>query len=218
VSPRRGATRSDGRRDNGAASVVDLALDGLTASEIAARLGVHRSTVWRQLTEPTAAARLAHLTSRRLAAQEQRLAHLGEQALDVVEQLLADEAAPPAVRLRAAHLVLERTLPATIQAEIRPAQGADVAPLLRQLVEGAEQDRRAAAQLDAIRAHQGPAPLSTHDAPRQDAPRQDEARAPSGHAGALNGAVPVAHVSAPSATWRLPNARGMGWGSSLDDR
>jgi hypothetical protein len=213
VSPRRGATRSDGRRDNGAASVVDLALDGLTASEIAARLGVHRSTVWRQLTEPTAAARLAHLTSRRLAAQEQRLAHLGEQALDVVEQLLADEAAPPAVRLRAAHLVLERTLPATIQAEIRPAQGADVAPLLRQLVEGAEQDRRAAAQLDAIRAHQGPAPLSTHDAPRQ-----DEARAPSGHAGALNGEN-IAAPSPQSSTWRLPNPRTATAGRSpWDDR
>ena len=40
-----------------------------------------------------------------------------------------------AVRLRAAQLVLERTLPATIQAEIRPAQGADVGPLLRRLME-----------------------------------------------------------------------------------
>ena len=210
---RRGATRSDGRRDNGGAAVVDLALDGLTASEIAARLGVHRSTVWRQLTDPANAARLAQLTAARLAGQEQRVVQLAEQALDLVEQLLTDEAAPPVVRLRAAQLIIERTLPATIRTELKTAPGVDVAPLLRQLVEGAEQDRRTAAQLDAIEARQSPAPLSTHDALRQ-----DEARAPSGHAGALNGAVPVAHVSTPSATWRLPNARGMGWGSSLDDR
>lgn len=214
MSRRRGATRSDGRRDNGAASVVDLALDGFTASEIAARLGVHRSTVWRQLTDPTNAARLAHLTSRRLAAQGQRLAHLGEQALDVVEQLLGDSTAPPAVRLRAAQLVLERTLPATIQAEIRPAQGADVGPLLRRLMEPM-----------ATPTNQTNAPSSTASTASSSAPSStastmkhaEQGRAPEGRAGALNGQT-VAAPSPQSSTWRLPNPRGEPARSPWDER
>ena len=140
---RRGATRSDGRRDNGAASVVELALDGLTAREIAARLSVHRSTVWRQLTDPVNRARLAQLTARRIDANEQRIAQLGEQALDVVEQLLTDEAAPPAVRLRAAQLVLDRTLPVTVKAEVGPApqQGVETAALLARIAASVEAGR-----------------------------------------------------------------------------
>jgi hypothetical protein len=143
---RRGATRSDGRRDNGAASVVELALDGLTAREIATRLSVHRSTVWRQLTDPLNRARLDQLTALRIAANEQRIAQMGEQALDLVEQLLTDEAAPPAVRLRAAQLVLERTLPVlpvTVKAEVGPAphQGVETAALLARIAASVEAGR-----------------------------------------------------------------------------
>ena len=207
MSRRRGATRSDGRRDNGAASVVDLALDGLTASEIAARLGIHRSTVWRQLTDPTNAARLAHVTARRIAAQGQRLAHLGEQALDVVEQLLADEAAPPAVRLRAAQLVLERTLPATIQADIRPAQGVDVGPLLRRLMEPMAIPTNPTSAPPSTASTASTASTSAPSSTASTMKQAEQGRAPEGRAGALNGQT-VAAPSPQSSTWRLPNPRG----------
>jgi hypothetical protein len=123
--------------------VVELALDGLTAREIATRLSVHRSTVWRQLTDPVNRARLDQLTALRIAANEQRIAQMGEQALDLVEQLLTDEAAPPAVRLRAAQLVLDRTLPVTVKAEVGPAphQGVETAALLARIAASVEAGR-----------------------------------------------------------------------------
>ena len=160
---------------------MDLAADGCTTREIATRLGVHRSTVWRQLTDPVNAARLAQLTARRLAAQEQRIAELGDQALDLVEQLLTDETAPPAVRLRAAQLVIDRTLPAssTVRAIVDTGPSEGAVELLKRLVES--RDHCEVHDPDDARDHYEA--RVEHD-PRPE-PQPEQARAPTGHAAAL---------------------------------
>jgi hypothetical protein len=130
----------------------------------------------------------------------------------VVEQLLGDSTAPPAVRLRAAQLVLERTLPATIQADIRPAQGADVGPLLRRLMEPMANPTNAPSSTTSTASSS--APSSTASTIEQ----AEQGRAPAGRAGALNGEN-IAAPSPQSSTWRLPNPRTATAGRSpWDDR
>ena len=178
---------------------MDLAADGCTTREIATRLGVHRSTVWRQLTDPVNAARLAQVTARRLAAQEQRIAELGDQALDLVEQLLTDETAPPAVRLRAAQLVIDRTLPAssTVRAIVDTGPSEGAVELLKRLV--ASRDHCEVHDPDDARDH-----YEVHDPDPRPEPQPEQARAPTGHAAALEVKVHRPRPP-PSVSWSPPD-------------
>ena len=144
--------------------------------EIAAELGVHRVTVWRTLTEPTAAARLADLTARRQRRAALELSELVEDALGLLGEIVRDAAAPPAVRLRAAEAVLDRAgigphMNAAVS--VTPAGPSDGAvALLRRLVES--RDHCEAHAPDDARDH-----YEAHDPdPRPAPPSATEERTP----------------------------------------
>lgn len=122
------------------ADAVRLAAQGVSTGQIATDLGIHRGTVWAWLSTPEAAADLAEV--RRVATEgvTLRLRELTHDALDVLADLMRDEAAPHAVRVKAACELLDRAGVTSSAAKVdvtlsdqRPV-GVDVAPLLRQLV------------------------------------------------------------------------------------
>jgi hypothetical protein len=91
------------------ARAVELYTQGSTDAEVAAELGVERSTVWRWRTQDLAfrsTLRRTHAKATKIAVA--RLEGLVEKALDVVAATLADQEAPLALRLRAAEAVLDR--------------------------------------------------------------------------------------------------------------
>lgn len=127
--------RARNRPSARAPRAVELALEGMCVREIAAELGVHRVTVWRTLTEPTAAARLADLTAQRQRRAALELSELVEDALGLLGEIVRDAAAPPAVRLRAAEAVLDRAgigPHMTAAVSVTP-EGANIGPLLARI-------------------------------------------------------------------------------------
>jgi Homeodomain-like domain len=87
---------------------VELLLEGRSHEEIATELGVTRVTVWRWTGEPEVAGTLLRARSERLEAVQGRLDALVGSALNVIAGVLDDEAAPVAIRLKAASEVLQR--------------------------------------------------------------------------------------------------------------
>lgn len=90
-------------------AAVSLLAEGRTIEEVARELGIGRTTLYRWRTSPVFAAALAEATARGLGAALERLRCLREGAIGVLEDLLADAAAPAAVRLAAAREVMDRT-------------------------------------------------------------------------------------------------------------
>ena len=87
---------------------LDLLLAGATVPDVAREVGVNRSTVWRWTQEPEFAAQLrADRASRRYAVQE-AIHAVALEAVAYMATLVRDEAAPPAVRLKAACALLDR--------------------------------------------------------------------------------------------------------------
>lgn len=90
------------------AQIVDRLLDGETNAEIAAALGIDRSTVWRVRTDPQIAAMVDAARELRMFEIRDRLLDLSHRAVDVLGELMTNAATPPAVRVKAAAEILDR--------------------------------------------------------------------------------------------------------------
>ena len=90
------------------AAAAELMIEGLEDSEIAERLGLGRTTVWRWRHKPEVATVVAQARNRRMEENRRRLDELVIKAMDVFGELIADENTPPAIRLKAASEVLDR--------------------------------------------------------------------------------------------------------------
>lgn len=126
-----GRTGEDGARPPGEAAeetgldarqlrAVDLWLAGRTVPEVAAELGVNRSTAWRWAAHPAARRELARLRGARRGALGDGLDAAALDAVAVLAGLLRDGSATTADRLRAATAVLDRAGWASGRAEERP--------------------------------------------------------------------------------------------------
>jgi transposase-like protein len=128
------------------ADAVRLAAQGVSTAQIATDLGVHRGTVWAWLSTPEAAADLADTKRAATEGVTMRLRELTHDALDVLADLMRDDAVPHAVRVKAACELLDRAgvTSATPRVNVDVADhrkvGVDVAPLLRQLVRQGRDD------------------------------------------------------------------------------
>lgn len=129
-------------------------------------------TVWRTLTEPTAAARLADVTARRQRRAALELSELVEDALGLLGEIVRDAAAPPAVRLRAAEAVLDRAGigPHMTAAVSVTTEGANIGPLLERIAAHA-------CDCQSYGDHGGP-PSSPPETPPTLTPPASEERAP----------------------------------------
>lgn len=87
---------------------IDLLLAGATTTEVAAALGVHRSTVWRWLHEPDVVELMGQLRDELRTAVRARLEAAAVEAVAVLCRIMADDCAPHAARVRAAEAVLDR--------------------------------------------------------------------------------------------------------------
>ena len=134
--PRRRSLRHH-RSSATVADAVRLAAQGLGTAEIAARLEVHRGTVWAWLSSPDAAAQLAEVRRAAHDAVSMRLGELTHDALDVLAEVMRDVGAPHVVRVRAACELLDRAglngAP-RLAVDLQPSVGVDTAPLLKRLV------------------------------------------------------------------------------------
>lgn len=199
--------RPRNRPSGRAPRAVELALEGMSVREIAAELGVHRVTVWRTLTEPTAAARLADVTARRQSRAALELSELVEDALGLLGEIVRDPAAPPAVRLRAAEAVLDRAgigPHMTASVSVTP-EGAHIAPLLERIAAHA-------CDCQSYGDHGGPPssppeapPTPTQPAAEERAPKTPSASSVAPEQQALNGQTIV--KSSQSTHVRLPSPR-----------
>lgn len=105
----RNATQQAAQLDTRQARALEVYAQGSTDAEVAAELGVERSTAWRWRTmDPEFRGELRRLHAEATGAAAARLEGLVEKALDVLTSTLTDTQAPIALRLRAAQLVLER--------------------------------------------------------------------------------------------------------------
>jgi transposase len=127
-----------------ATDLVALAIEGLSSTEIAKRVGLHRSSVWRALNAPENAARLAEARASLREGARVRIDGMTENALDAIASVLSDVGAPHAARLRAAEMVLDRagivplkTEP-TNEQDDAPADPAEVLELARRIVAAEE--------------------------------------------------------------------------------
>lgn len=88
---------------------LEMLAAGASNPEVARALSLNRATLWKWRQAPEFAAELARLRQPILDAVRPDLLAMATRAVDLLSGLLADETAPPAVRLRAAEIVLERS-------------------------------------------------------------------------------------------------------------
>ncbi len=90
------------------AQVLAALEQGRSVSEAAREAGLHRSTIYHWLNHnPAFAGLLGRSTRQRTEALLDRILELANPAFDTIQQLVENENTPPAVRLRAAKLVLD---------------------------------------------------------------------------------------------------------------
>jgi hypothetical protein len=94
---------------------IESLLAGLTKSQAATAAGVTPRTLSRWLADPTFKVHLNHATDQALADATRLLAATVEQAVTVLAELMLDPDANPPDRLRAASLILRRSLDFTDQ-------------------------------------------------------------------------------------------------------
>jgi hypothetical protein len=119
------------------AQVVAALAKGQTITAAAREAGIHRTTIhhWHR-TEPAFKTAVEGAQSEYVAALNDEMRELSASALSTLRSLLADPAAPPAIRLRAALAVLQRpkfpdqgwSLPARIEALEKPATKPEAEP------------------------------------------------------------------------------------------
>ena len=105
-----GATGSDspgpgGRRVESA--LIAALLAGSTWEQAATAAGCSRATVSRRLAEPAFRARLEEARAEHLQLVSDRLAHACTSAVETLEGIMADPAAPPSARVSAARSTLD---------------------------------------------------------------------------------------------------------------
>ena len=94
-------TAADGLSSRKRALVASLA-EGRTKQEAAETVGVRPQTVSRYLRDPAVRAALKKAQDEQLDHVAQRMTRGSNRALDVIEEVMTDEAMPSSVRLRAA--------------------------------------------------------------------------------------------------------------------
>jgi len=90
---------------------IDLLLGGQSCREVAEELGVNRSTVWRWQQEPGVADELRAMRGDRRHAIRESVDAAALDAVGVLYDIMRDEMISPAVRVRAARVLLERARP-----------------------------------------------------------------------------------------------------------
>ena len=100
-------------------------VEGRSLVEVAADVGVDRSTLWKWRTSPTFATALSEAMTHGLDAAKSRIASLREKSLDVIESILDDVGAPPAVRLKAVEMVWSRSGLGEVELEQRDETSQD---------------------------------------------------------------------------------------------
>jgi hypothetical protein len=109
MKPSRNGTQQKAQLSSRQTRALWLYAQGSTDAEVANELGVERSTAWRWRTVDLAFRReLRRTNAVATKAAAVRLEGLVDRALDVLKSVLDDDAAPVAVRLRAAEAVLQR--------------------------------------------------------------------------------------------------------------
>jgi hypothetical protein len=97
---------------------IEALLAGLTKSQAATAAGVTPRTLSRWLAEPTFKSHLTRATDQAIGDATRRLATALDQAVTVLSELMLNQDASPPDRLRAASLILRRSLDFTQQQDI----------------------------------------------------------------------------------------------------
>ncbi len=90
------------------ARALEMMLEGRSDSEIGRELGVERTTIWRWRHDLGFAKELHEAQRERLAVLNDRMAAIVPRALDVIAEIVNDQAQPALLRLRAADSLLDR--------------------------------------------------------------------------------------------------------------
>ena len=104
-------------------------VEGRALVEVAAEVGVDRTTLWKWRTSAPFAAALSEAMNNGLDAAKSRIASLREKSLDVIESILDDVGAPPVVRLKAVEMVWSRSGLGVVEETERDEVGAEDARL-----------------------------------------------------------------------------------------
>ena len=86
---------------------LELLAEGLSTTEVAARLGVNPRTVRKWRADPAFAEALEEATKETLRRTRQRLAALAHHACEALREVLRSPDAPPAAKVSSARAVLE---------------------------------------------------------------------------------------------------------------
>lgn len=106
---------------------------GYSDAEVAKAIGCGRVTLWRWRTKDTTfSGQLSELRAERTLAAREGIGQLAVAAVDLIETVMRDETAPPAVRLKAAEIILQR---AGIDGPPPEEKSVDVDAVARMLVE-----------------------------------------------------------------------------------
>lgn len=108
---------------------VALIAEGRALVEVAKEVGVDRTTIWKWRNSTGFAKALSDAMSSGLEAAKSRIAALREKSLDVIESILDDVGAPPAVRLKAVEMVWSRSGLGVVEESEREDVSADDARL-----------------------------------------------------------------------------------------
>ena len=87
---------------------LELMLAGIDDTEIAQRINMSRTTIWRWRNSAEAVAFLSAHRNREMERLSERMSGLADRALDVLEDVLNDPKAGSMAKLRAATVVLDR--------------------------------------------------------------------------------------------------------------
>jgi transposase-like protein len=87
---------------------LELFLEGHAVEEVALKLGIHRSTLWRWRTDTNFAARLLNAQQARVHESEERLQALAHDAISYLGTVLRNANEPTPLRLKAASEILNR--------------------------------------------------------------------------------------------------------------